>query len=83
MSISNNTADEQKNWCAAEGVEMTILADDGTFGQAYGIVLNDGPLKGRLARSVFVVKGGQIVYSEILAELSDEPNYKKALEATK
>ena len=46
-------------------------------------VLNDGPLKGRLARSVFVVKEGQIVYSEILAELSDEPNYEKALEATK
>ena len=69
-----------------DGVEIVpvpVLADDGTFGQAYGLVLNDGPLKGRLARSVFVVKEGQIVYSEILAELSDEPNYEKALEATK
>ncbi len=31
LSISNNTADEQKNWCATEGVDMTILADDGNF----------------------------------------------------
>lgn len=83
LSISNNTADEQKNWCAAEDVDMTILADDGTFGKAYGLILNGGPLEGRLARSVFVIKNGQIVYSEVLSELSDEPNYEKALAATK
>jgi len=29
------------------------------------------------------VKNGQIVYSEVLSELSDEPNYEKALAATK
>lgn len=46
----------KKNWCAAEDVDMTILADDGTFGKAYGLILNGGPLEGRLARSVFVIK---------------------------
>lgn len=56
---------------------MTILADDGTFGKAYGLILNGGPLEGRLARSVFCCENGQIVYSEVLSELSDEPNYEK------
>lgn len=83
LSLSNNTAEEQKNWCAAEGVEMTILADDGQFGEKYGLVLNDGPLPGRLARAVYVVKNGEITYSEILAELTDEPNYEAALAACK
>jgi thiol peroxidase len=83
LSISNNTADEQQNWCAAEGVEMTILSDTGVFGEAYGLVLNGGPLSGRLARSIFVVKNGKIVYSEIVSELTHEPNYEAALAATK
>ena len=83
LSISNNTADEQRSWCAAEGVDMTILADDGSFGEAYGLALDGGPLAGRLARAIYVVKDGQITYSEVLAELSHEPNYEAALAATK
>lgn len=83
LSISNNSADEQRDWCAAEGVEMTILSDDGTFGKAYGLVLDGGPLAQRLARSVFVIKNGEIVYEEILTELTQEPNYAAALAATR
>lgn len=81
LSISNNTPDEQKNWCAAEGVEMTILSDDGSFGKAYGLLMKEGPIAGRLARSIFVIKNGAIVYSEILSEVSQEPNYDAALKA--
>ena len=78
LSISNNTAKEQVNWCAAEGVDMTILSDEkNTFGELYGLVLPEANL---LARSVFVIKDGQIIYSEILSEMSNEPNYDKALE---
>lgn len=83
LSISTNTAEEQKNWCAAEGVDMTILSDDGSFGKAYGILINEGGLAGKLARSTFVVKNGEIVYSEIIEETTDEPNYEAALAAAK
>lgn len=77
LSISNNTAEEQANWCAAEGVEMTILSDvDKTFGQLYGLVMKNADV---LARSVFVVKDGQIIYAEVLGEMTDEPNYDQAL----
>lgn len=83
LSISNNTADEQKNWCAAEGVDMTILADTGVFGEAYGLKMTEGPLAGRLARAVLVVKSGQVVYHEVCNEITAEPNYEAALAATK
>ena len=81
LSISNNSAQEQRQWCAAEGVDMTILSDDGSFGRAYGLLMETGPLKGRLARAVFVIKAGEIVYHEILKETSEEPNYQAALDA--
>jgi thiol peroxidase len=78
LSISNNTKEEQKNWCAAEGVDMTILSDDGQFSKAYGIFLESTQ---RLARTIFVLKDGKVLYSEIVTELTDEPDYSKALEA--
>ncbi|AEB07252.1 thiol peroxidase (atypical 2-Cys peroxiredoxin) [Coriobacterium glomerans PW2] len=83
LSISTNTPDEQRTWCAAEGVDMTVLSDTGDFGKAYGLLLDEGPLAGDLARAVLVVRNGEIVYSEIVQEISDEPNYRTALEATR
>jgi len=81
LSISNNTAEELSNWCAAEGVDMMVFPDDGTFGNSYRLRMFGGPLPGRLARSVYVVKDGQIHYAEIVPEISDEPNYQAALAA--
>ena len=81
LSVSTNTHDQLKNWCAAEGVNMTILPDDGTFGNKYGVRMYDGPLAGKLARSIYVIKNGKITYNQILSEISDEPNYNAALAA--
>jgi thiol peroxidase len=57
---------------------MTIVSDaKNEFGQLYGLVMAEANL---LARSVFVIKDGQIIYAEILPEMTDEPNYEKALQ---
>lgn len=73
MTISNNTKDEQANWCAAEGVDMEILHDtEGKFGEAYGLYI---PAMEHLARGIFVIdKEGKIVYEAISLEISEEPN---------
>lgn len=78
LTISNNTKDQQKNWCAAEGVSMTMLRDtDLAFAKAYGIYI---PTIQHLARAIFVVDAaGKIVYEEIVSELTHEPDYQKAL----
>lgn len=82
VTISNNTKEEQSNWCAAEGVEMTMLRDaDLEFAKNYGLLI---PAIDRLARAIFVVDTeGTIVYEEIVPEVSQEPDYAKALEAAK
>ena len=54
------------------------------FEQHYPIAFTDSPLKGLLSRSVVVVdENGKVVYTEQVAETTDEPNYAKALEAIK
>jgi thiol peroxidase len=43
-----------------------------------------GPLNGLLARAVYVVSPeGKIVYSELVPEITQEPDYKSALSALK
>lgn len=80
VTVSNNTKEEQSKWCAAEGVDMTMVSDDdGLFGEAYGLLIPD---IGRLARSVFVVdQKGELIYEQITPEVSQEPDYESALKA--
>lgn len=82
LTISNNTKEEQKNWCAAEGVAMQMLHDtDHQFGEAYGLVI---PEMNRLARAIFVINAaGEVAYQEIVSEISDEPDYQTALAKAK
>lgn len=79
ITISNNTKEEQENWCAAEGVDMELLHDtENVFGQAYGLFI---PEMKRLARAIFIIDTkGVIVYRAISKEITEEPDYEKALE---
>lgn len=44
----------------------------------------DGPLAGLLARSVVVIgKDGTVAYTELVPEITQEPDYEKALAAVK
>jgi len=48
------------------------------------IIIADGPLAGVIARAIFVVdKDGNIVYKQLVPEITDEPNYEEALNAAK
>lgn len=77
-TISNNTKEEQAEWCGQEGVKMTMLHDpEGTFGAAYNLMI---PELGRYARAIFVLDAlGKIQYEEIVPEISQEPDYQQAL----
>lgn len=46
--------------------------------------MTDGPLAGLLARSVVVVDPeGKVVYTEVVPEITQEPDYEAALKAVK
>lgn len=50
------------------------------FLQSYGVAIADGPLAGVAARAVVVLDEDDIVlHSELVDEIVNEPNYKKAL----
>lgn len=82
ITISNNTKEEQAEWCAGKDISMEMLHDSElSFGADYGLVMED---LGKLARSVFVVNPrGEITYQEIVPEMSTEPDYDKAIKATR
>jgi thiol peroxidase len=83
-TISVDTPMAQNRWCAVEGVEKMKLISDfkgNTFGRDYGLYLHD---LGLLARAVIIVdKDDKVVYTELVPEVSQEPNYDAALEKAK
>jgi len=69
-------------FCSSEGIDrLRTLSDhrEASFGLAYGVLVKELRL---LARSVFIIdKADTIRYVEIVPEMTNEPNYEKALEA--
>lgn len=74
-------------FCAAEGLESVVPLSafrNPEFGTDYGVVVTDGAIRGLFSRAVVVVDGaGQVVYSEHVAEITNEPDYDAALAALK
>lgn len=85
--ISMDLPFAQGRFCTTEGIEnIVVLSDfvDKTFGKAYGLLLQSGPLKGLLTRSVIVVNPqGEVIYTEVCEEITNEPRYNDALNAIK
>ena len=82
--ISMDLPFAQKRWCASIGVQnVQVLSDhnQASFGSAYGVLIEALRL---LARAVFVLdKHGIIRYTELVEEVTQEPNYDAALGAVK
>ena len=79
LGISSNPRLELKKWQQREAIAMPLLHDNGSFGAAYGLTMLDGPLPKRLVRSVYVIDQGRILHSQILSEITHEPNYHAVL----
>lgn len=80
VTISTNTPSQQSQWCAAQNVKkMQLLSDqEKNFGKATHLLMGDS---GLLARSVWVINSqGQIIYREIVGEMTNEPNYNQVLD---
>lgn len=77
----------QDRFCATQNIKnINTLSDfkSKEFGKKYGLLLNDSPLEGLLARAVIIVnKEGKIIYKEVCEEITNEPNYEAALNAIK
>ena len=74
-------------FCGAEGITNVTTASEfrnREFGDTYGVRLTDGPMRGLLSRSVVVLdEASKVLYTELVGELTTEPNYDAALAALK
>jgi thiol peroxidase len=85
LSVSRDLPFAHARFCTAEGLNNVIPAAvlrDPDFGARYGVDIVDGPLAGLLARAVVVLdEGGTVIYSQLVPEIGEEPDYDGALSA--
>ena len=85
LCISKDLPFAQARFCGAEGLEdvHTLSGFRGNdFSNAYGTLIVDGPLAGLESRAVVVVdEKGNVVYTQQVPEIVDEPNYDEVLKA--
>ncbi len=72
-------------FCGAEGLSNVVMLSsirNPEFRTAYGVDLQNGPLAGLCARAVVVLdENDQVLYSQLVSEIKDEPDYAAALAA--
>lgn len=80
LTISNDLPFAQKRFCDVEKIDgIKVLSDSvwRDFGVNYGLLIKD---MGLLTRAIFVINNqGKIVYKDLVANISQHPNYDKAL----
>jgi thioredoxin-dependent peroxiredoxin len=85
LCVSRDLPFALKRFCAAEGLNNVVTASeyrDSSFSDRYGVRIVDGPLAGLLSRAVVIVDSdGQVAYTEQVPEITQEPDYAKALSA--
>lgn len=79
LCVSKDLPFAASRFCGAEGLNDVITASDfryNNFTTDYGVHLVDGPLKGLAARAVVVVdENGVVTYTELVPEITEEPQY--------
>lgn len=80
LCISKDLPFAHNRFCVTEGIENVVsLSDfryDSEFGHKYGVLIIDGPLKGLLTRAVVIITPeGNVIYSQIVPEITHEPDY--------
>ncbi|MCX7913680.1 MAG: redoxin family protein, partial [Thermodesulfovibrionales bacterium] len=67
-------------FCTTAGIDRVITLSDyreASFGNSYGVLIKELRL---LARAVFIIDKDDIIrYIELVPEITNEPNYEKAL----
>ncbi len=87
LCISADLPFAHKRFCEVEGIENVIALSSfrsAAFGEDYGVTITTGPLAGLLSRAVVIIdKGGKVIYTEQVPEITQEPDYNAALSALK
>ena len=87
LCISKDLPFALNRFCGAEGLDKVVPLSTfrcNCFTDGYGLLQTDGSLRGLLARAVVVIDtDGKIPYTELVPEITEEPNYEAALAVLK
>lgn len=85
VCVSRDLPFAQKRFCGAEGIENVAMLSDfatGSFGKDYALEITNGPLANLHSRAIVIINTqGEVIYTEQVGEIADEPNYEAALKA--
>ncbi|MGH8548975.1 MAG: thiol peroxidase [Methylococcales bacterium] len=84
LVISADLPFAQGRFCGAEGLNDVIPLSTfrSSFAEDYGIALVDGVLKGLTGRAIVILDpDNKVLYTQLVNEIADEPDYERALAA--
>jgi thiol peroxidase len=85
LLISADLPFAQSRYCGKgklENIQALSGMRDRHFAKDYGVLIQDGPLAGLMARAVVVLDvDNKVLYSQLVEELTSDPDYEQALAA--
>ena len=85
LIISADLPFAQSRFCTGEKLENVIplsIMRSRHFAKDYGVLMDDGPLAGLTARAVVVLdQNNKVLYTQLVPEIAEEPDYAAALKA--
>ena len=85
LVISADLPFAQGRFCSTEGLKNVVslsMMRNRNFAKDYGVLITDGPLAGICGRAVVVLdENNQVVYTQLVPEIAQEPDYDAALDA--
>ncbi len=85
LVISADLPFASDRFCSSEGVDNAVtlsMMRSRNFAKDYGVLIEDGPLAGITARAVVVLdEGDKVIYTQLVPEIGQEPDYEAAIAA--
>ena len=84
LVVSADLPFAQNRFCETEGINGVIPLSvfRSSFSEDFGVKLIDSVLAGLTARAIVIIDANdKVIYTELVSEIADEPDYEKALAA--
>lgn len=85
LCISADLPFAQARFCGAEKLDKVVplsMMRSRAFAKDYGVLIEDGPLAGLTARAIVVLDAdNKVLYTQLVGELTNEPDYEAAVKA--
>ena len=87
LCVSRDLPFAHARFCGAEGLDNVVSVSELRnldFGERYGMRIVDGPLASLLARAVVILdESGKVLYTQLVPEITEEPDYNAAMAVLK